>query len=148
VTYLQFKFERGGTLRAKLIDKAAKTIACVRRDLPLNKTVFQARWSGREIFVPVQLTEKPPRECQSIRAGIGDVIYFFEWADGYDQTGFEAIGMFYGNEIVREWRGDSAVNVFAHIDESQWELMREIGERVWRRGGESIEITIVESDAV
>jgi hypothetical protein len=113
----------------------------------LNKTVFQARWSGREIFVPVQLTEKPPRECQSIRAGVGDVIYFFEWPDGYDQTGFEAIGMFYGNEIVREWRGESAVNVFAHIDESQWESMREIGERVWRKGGESIEIRIIEDGA-
>ena len=94
MTHLEFQFERGGTLRAKLIDKAAKTIACIRRDLPATKTVFQARWSGREIFVPVQLTEKPPRECQSIRAGIGDVIYFFEWPDGYDQTGFEAIGMF------------------------------------------------------
>ena len=56
----------------------------------------------------MKLNEKPPRECQSIRAGIGDVIYFFEWADGYDQTGFEAIGIFYGTEIVREWRGDRA----------------------------------------
>jgi hypothetical protein len=146
MTYLEFQFERGGTLRAKLNESAERTIACIRRDLPRDKTVYQARWSGREIFVPVQLREKPPRECQSIRAGIGDVIYFTEWADGYDQTGFEAIGMFYGNEIVREWRGESAVNVFAHIDESQWDVMREIGERVWRRGGEAIAIRLVDDN--
>ena len=145
--YLEFQFERGGTVRARLSPKAAEPIGCIAQDLPATRPVYQARWSGREVFVPIQLSHKPPRECQNIRAGIGDVIYFYEWPDRYDQTGFEAIGLFYGNEIVREWRGESPVNVFGHIDESQWDLLREIGERVWRHGGESISIRLVEDAA-
>lgn len=147
MTYLEFEFERGGTVRAKVAAEAAKTLESVRKGMPVRAQVYQARWSGREIFVPIRLPLKPPRERQSIRAGIGDVIYFCEWADAYDYTGFEAIGLFYGNEIVREWRGDAPVNVFAHIDSFQWDLIREIGERVWRRGGEAIAIRLVDEPA-
>jgi hypothetical protein len=46
----------------------------------------------------------------------GDVIYFQECEGSYQRTGFEAIGLFYGNEIVREWRGDAPVNVIGRID--------------------------------
>lgn len=142
--YLEFRFERGGTLRATVDPEASKTMESVRKGMPMQAKVYQARWSGREIFVPLSLPVKPPRERQSIRAGTGDVIYFCEWSDAYDHTGFEAIGLFYGNEIVREWRGDAPVNVFAHIDSSQWGLLREIGERVWRQGGEGIAIRVVD----
>ncbi len=144
--HLEFRFERGGRLRAKLAAEAKRTIACISNALPMQARVFQARWSGREIFVPVNLPEKPPREQQSIRVSLGDVIYFCEWADAYEHTGFEAIGMFYGPEIVREWRGDAPVNVFAHIDPSQWDLLKEIGERVWRQGGENIDIHLVDDE--
>lgn len=140
---IEFKFEKGGTLLAKLAPEAAKTIECVTKFLPIGATVYQARWSGREIFVPIKLPVKPPRECQSIRANLGDVIYFCEWGDSYNYTGFEAIGLFYGPEIVREWRGDAPVNVFAQIDPSQWDLIKEIGERVWRKGGEGIAIRLL-----
>ncbi|MEK6243432.1 MAG: DUF3830 family protein [Pseudomonadota bacterium] len=141
--HLEFRFERGGTLRAKLAAEAKRTIECISNALPMGAKVFQARWSGREIFVPVNLAEKPPREHQSIRVSLGDVIYFCEWAEAYEHTGFEAIGMFYGPEIVREWRGDAPVNVFAQIDPSQWDLLKEIGERVWRQGGENIDIHLI-----
>jgi hypothetical protein len=141
--HLEFRFERGGTLRAKPAAEAERTIECISNALPMGAKVFQARWSGREIFIPVNLAEKPPREHQSIRVSLGDVIYFCEWAGAYEHTGFEAIGMFYGPEIVREWRGDAPVNVFAQIDPSQWDLLKEIGERVWRRGGENIDIHLI-----
>lgn len=140
---LEMGFARGGVLTARLAPEAKHTAACVGAALPLDATVYQARWSGREIFVPLSLPRKPPRERQSIRASIGDVIYFCEWGDAYDQTGFEAIGMFYGPEIVREWRGDAPVNVFAQIDPAQWDLLKEIGERVWRQGGEAIALRLV-----
>ena len=140
---IEFKFEKGGTLRAMLHPEAAQTIHCVTKSLPINATVYQARWSGREIFVPIKLTDKPSRECQSIRASLGDIIYFCEWGDSYNYTGFEAIGLFYGPEIVREWRGDAPVNVFGRIDPSQWDLIKEIGDRVWRGGGEAIAIRVL-----
>jgi hypothetical protein len=43
---------------------------------------------------------------------------------------------------VREWRGDAPVNVIGRIDPAQHSLIEEIGERVWRRGGEKITISI------
>jgi len=140
--HLEFRFGRGGILRAALLPEAPRTAQCVTGALPITSKVYQARWSGREVAVPVRLAAKPPREHQSIRANLGDVIYFCEWGDAYDQTGFENIGLFYGPEIVREWRGDAPVNVFARIDPSQWALIQEIGERVWRQGGEDISIRI------
>jgi hypothetical protein len=140
---IRFEFERGGVLNARMLqDKAPETVRAVTAAAPISATVYQARWSGKEIFVPIDIPMKPPRENQTIRAGIGDVIYFREWEGAYQCTGFEAIGLFYGNEIVREWRGDAPVNVIAHIDSSEFELLEAIGDRVWREGGEAIAIRV------
>ena len=89
---LEFEFERGGRLRVQLLAEAGKTGQCVTSALPMEAKVYQARWSGREVFVPVNLPAKTPREHQSIRASLGDVIYFCEWGDAYDYTGFEPSG--------------------------------------------------------
>jgi hypothetical protein len=140
---LEFVFERGGSLIVSTADESSKTCQAIRQDLPIEAKVFQARWSGKEIFVPIALKQKPPRERQSIRASLGDVIYFCEWEGSYEHTGFEAIGLFYGPEIVREWRGDAPVNVFGRVDPSQFELLKEIGDRVWRQGGEGISIRVL-----
>ncbi|MGH6912612.1 MAG: DUF3830 family protein, partial [Geminicoccales bacterium] len=141
---IEIRFAKGDALSVDVLAEAPRTAACVQKALPLDATVYQARWSGREIFLPVRLADKPPRERQSIRANLGDVIYFCEWGDAYDPTGFEAIGLFYGPEIVREWRGDAAVNVFGQIDPSQWDLIKAIRERVWREGGESVSLRLVD----
>src|SRR5476649_2460924 len=37
-----------------------------------------------------------------------------------DVTGLEAKGWFYGSETVRDWRGESRVNLFARVDQSEW----------------------------
>jgi len=140
----QFHFERGGKLTMTTLAEAPKSIECISKMVPINAKIFQARWSGREIFIPTELKKKPPRENQTIRANLGDVIYFREWKDSYDFTGFEAIGIFYGPEIVREWRGDSPVNLIGRIDPSQWDLIKSIGERVWRQGGERISIKVLD----
>ncbi|GEP56970.1 DUF3830 family protein [Reyranella soli] len=140
----EITFKRGGTLRMTTLDAAPKTAAAVKAEAPIETMVYQARWSGREVAMPVNFKHKPPRENQSIRANIGDVIYFQEWPDAYDRSGFENIGIFYGAEIVREWRGDAPVNVFGRIDPAQYDLLREIGDRVWRQGGEQITIRSVE----
>jgi hypothetical protein len=140
---LEFVFQRGGSLIVSTLAEAPKTLDAVRQDLPIEAEVLQARWSGKEIFVPIALKHKPPRERQSIRASLGDVIYFREWEGSYEHTGFEAIGLFYGPEIVREWRGDAPVNVFGRVDPSQFELLQAIGARVWRQGGEGISIRVL-----
>lgn len=142
---LAFEFAKGGRLIAEGFgERVPRTLEAIGRALPIAATVYQARWSGREIFVPVNLAHKPPRENQTIRAAKGDVIYFREWPEVYEQTGFEAIGLFYGNEIVREWRGDCPVNVIARIDASQFALLEALGDRIWRQGGEAITIGAAE----
>ena len=140
----EFTFKRGGVLQMTTLGAAPKTASALKAEGAIDATVYQARWSGREMAIPVNFKQKPVRENQSIRANIGDVIYFQEWGENYDRTGFENIGIFYGAEIVREWRGDAPVNVFGRIDPNQYDLLREIGERVWRQGGESIVIRLVE----
>ena len=74
----------------------------------------------------------------------GDPIRLITLGYSYDQSGFENIGIFYGAEIVREWRGDAPVNVFGRVDPTQYDLLREIGDRVWRQGGEPISIRLLE----
>ena len=71
---LEFKFQRGGTLIVTTDKEAPKTSQAVKSHLPLDAKIYQARWSGKEIFIPVNLAGKPPREHQSIRASLGDVI--------------------------------------------------------------------------
>lgn len=145
---LAFEFSGGEKLIAEVFeDRVPRTRQAIAGALPIKTSVYQARWSGREIFLPVNLPAKPPRENQTIRAAKGDVIYFCEWADSYDYTGFEAIGLFYGSEIVREWRGDCPVNVFARIDPSQFATLDVLGERIWRKGGETIAVTAIDSMA-
>ena len=138
---LLFRFERGGELRVQSDPEAKETLRCIQEALPIDTTVYQARWSGREVFLPVNLVSKPPREKQSIRAELGSVIYFREWEGAYDHTGFEAIGLFYGPEIVREWRGDAPANFFGRIVPSDLALLNEIGERVWRQGCERVTVS-------
>ena len=140
---IAFDFDRGGQIIAEFLEHAPKTVQAIRSSLPLETSVYQARWSGREILLPVSLPQKPPRENQSIRAAKGDVIYFCEWKDAYDYTGFEAIGLFYGNEIVREWRGDCPVNIIARVDPNQFGLLEELGERIWREGGEAVTASLM-----
>lgn len=142
---LTFEFERGGKLSANMLSaEAPQTLHAIRSAVPIKANVYQARWSGKEIFVPVDIAIKPPRENQTIRAALGDIIYFREWEGSYQRTGFEAIGLFYGNEIVREWRGDAPVNVIGRIDPAHHAAIQEIGDRVWRKGGEGISIAIAD----
>jgi hypothetical protein len=139
---LQFKFQRGGNFTAKVMtDKAPRTWQALKAVLPITLKAYNARWTGRETHTKIDIPNKPPRENQILNAGIGDVIYACEWSDR-DVTGFEAIGWFYGAETVRDWRGESRVNLFARVDQAQWPILEEVGLRTWREGGEDCTISI------
>ncbi|WP_424139163.1 DUF3830 family protein [Roseomonas chloroacetimidivorans] len=144
---LKFSFARGGFFTARvLIDKAPQTWAAIRPHLPMTIIALNARWTGRETHTKLDLPDKPPRENQVLNAATGDVIYAREWSDR-DVTGFEAIGWFYGTETVRDWRGESRVNLFARADQDQWAFMEEVGLRTWRHGGEDCTISFADKDA-
>ncbi len=138
---LHFAFARGGGFSARVMaDKAPRTWALIRAQLPLTIPALNARWTGRETHTKLDLPVKPPRENQIVTAGIGDVIYACEAWDR-DVTGFEAIGWFYGTETVRDWRGEFKVNLLARVDPEQWPFLEEVGLRTWRQGAEDCTIT-------
>lgn len=139
---LQFEMERGGVLVAEIfVDKVPKTWDMIKRVLPITLTTLNARWSGREIHNQIDLPDKPPRENQILNASIGDIIYAREWPEVREYTGFEAIGLFYGAETINDWRGAFPANWIGRLDPSQWELIQQIGNRVYRHGGEECVIT-------
>lgn len=138
---LLFKFARGGEFTAHVLEVAApKTWAAIQQQLPITFKAYNARWTGRETHGKLNLPDKPPRENQVLNAATGDIIYACEWQDR-DVTGFEAIGWFYGTETVRDWRGESRVNLFARVDQSEWPVMETVGLRIWQEGGEDCTIT-------
>lgn len=142
---LEFKMAKGGVLVASIhIAKVPKTWELLKAFLPQTLKAYNARWSGRETHTPIKLPTKPPRENQSARASIGDVIYGWEWPETRDYTGFEAIAWFYGPESIQDWRGPIPVNIIGHIGEAQWPLLEEIGVRVWKEGGEDCSIRVIE----
>jgi hypothetical protein len=139
---IAFDFTRGGRIRAVLLtDRAPKTCAAILAALPHEADVFHARWAGREIFLPLPLAGKPPMENQVNRVSAGDIIYAREWEGLYENTGFETMGLFYGAEIVRDWRGECRVNWPARLVAEDLPRLEEIALRIWRTGGERVRVT-------
>lgn len=138
---IALEFARGGRVRAGLLtDKAPKTCAALWNALPHEAEVLHARWAGREVFLSLPLADKPPMENLTNRASAGEIIYFREWEGHYDQTGFETMGLFYGAEVIREWRGDVRANLIARLLPEDLPLLEEIGLRVWRQGAERVRV--------
>ncbi|MFQ6110656.1 MAG: DUF3830 family protein, partial [Nitrospinota bacterium] len=70
---IRMDFERGGTLTAELLeDKAPKTCELIWQQLPQSGRVLHARWTGREVFLRVNLRRKPRREHQNFVMSRGE----------------------------------------------------------------------------
>jgi len=135
-----FRFERGGELIADLMpDVAPKSVEGFLEILPLKVTVYHSRWCGREFNFPVKSKHDIPREKQTATCNTGDVVYWKEWGiDPSEAT--EAIGVYYGAEVLRDHRGYLPVNPFARISQDQWKTIEEIGVRIWQQGVEKLTI--------
>ena len=142
---LEFAFKRGDILSGEIFaEQIPETWKALKSFLPATLTILNARWSGREVHAQCLVPDRPPRENQTIYAGLGDIIYAREWPEVRDCTGFEAIAMFYVAETVRDWRGTFAVNHIGRLDPSQWELVQEIGNRIYRHVVEDCTIRVLE----
>ena len=140
---LEFRFERGGKLTARLMpDLAPKTVDAVRGLLPLEVTVYHTRWCGREINFPIASARPVPRERQTSTANTGDVVYWTEWELGDGAN--EALAIYYGPEVIRDHRGFLPVNVFARVPQDQWPQIEEIGLRIWQQGTEKLIVVVLE----
>ncbi|MFQ5894578.1 MAG: DUF3830 family protein [Nitrospinota bacterium] len=145
---IMLSFSRGGRLTAELLEKKAPiTCDLIASQLPLKGATFHARWTGRECFLPVTLGKKPDRENAQFVISRGEMMYWREFERDYgphEMVGTEVVAFFYGPEYLRsEWRGYERGNVFAQIPQSEWELMEEIGTRIWRQGSELMEVSLI-----
>jgi len=135
-----FRFERGGELIAELLpDLTPKTVEGFLEILPLKVTVYHSRWCGREFNFPVKTKRNIPREKQTSTCNTGDVVYWKEWELDPSEAA-EAIGIYYGAEVLRDHRGYLPVNPFARISQDQWKTIEEIGLRIWQQGIEKLTI--------
>ena len=135
-----FRFERGGELIAELVpDVAPKSVEGFLEILPLKVTVYHSRWCGREFNFPVKTKCNIPREKQTATCNTGDVVYWKEWEMDPSEAA-EAIGVYYGAEVLRDHRGYLPVNPFARISQDQWKTIEEIGVRIWQQGIEKLTI--------
>jgi len=139
---IAFRFERGGELIAELMpDVAPKTVEAFLEILPLEVTVYHSRWCGREFNFPVKTKRNIPREKQTATCNTGDVVYWKEWELDPSEAA-EAIGIYYGAEVLRDHRGYLSVNPFARIPQAQWKKIEEIGLRIWQQGVEKLTIAV------
>ncbi|MGE5541542.1 MAG: DUF3830 family protein [Bacillota bacterium] len=145
---IRITFERGGEVMATLLeDKAPETCNAVWEHTPIVSQALHTRWCGREVNWAVDLGRRPPSENQTISSSVGNVVYWREWEGRYPSTGAEALGLYYGAELIRDHRGHQPVNVFAQVDTSSWDALQEVGQRVWRQGAEKVTVTRVTEDA-
>jgi len=137
---ITFRFERGGELIAELMpDVAPKSVEGFLEILPLEVTVYHSRWCGREFNFPIKTKRNIPREKQTATCNTGDVVYWTEWELDPSEAA-EAIGVYYGAEVLRDHRGYLPVNPFARISQDQWKTIEEIGVRIWQQGIEKLTI--------
>jgi len=139
-----FLFERGGELTAELMpDVAPLTVEGFLEILPLTVTVYHSRWCGREFNFPLKTKRNIPRERQTSTCNTGDVVYWKEWELAPAEAA-EAIGVYYGAEVLRDHRGYLPVNPFARIPQSQWKRIEEIGLRIWQQGIEKVTVDVLQ----
>ncbi len=138
-----FRFERGSELIAELMpDVAPKSVEGFLEILPLEVTVYHSRWCGREFNFPIKTKRNIPRERQTATCNTGDVVYWTEWELDPSEAA-EAIGVYYGAEVLRDHRGYLPVNPFARISQDQWKTIEEIGVRIWQQGTEKLTIDVL-----
>ncbi|RSK54592.1 DUF3830 family protein [Bacillus canaveralius] len=134
-------FENGESFPATLHeDKAPETCQKVWEALPFSGVARHSRWSGREVNFTFTSNGHPKRENQTISTGAGEVIYWRDWPMEKDPDVQEVLAIYYGAEHTRSHKGDEPVNVFAQIDYTHLELLRTVGERIWLKGTEKIQI--------
>lgn len=113
-------------------DKAPKTIAALRKLLPLRAKLIQARWSGESAWVPLgDLQTGLGFENHTSYPGAGQLLIY---PGGISET---EILFPYGSTSFGSKVGQLAGNHFATIEGGR-ELLAELGRRVLYEGAQEI----------
>lgn len=138
-------FEGGECLTATLLtNKAPDTCEMFWDLLPFKSVIRHSRWSGREVNLPYHSNNFPKRENQTIYTSIGEVCYWRNWDIEEIEKQPQVIAFYYGAELTRSNTGSEPVNVFAQLNYNQLSLLKEIGQRIWLKGEEQVQLKKVE----
>jgi len=104
--------------------------------LPFKRTFFHARVSGQEIW-----TDKAPpldiiQENASVFTDPGEVVYG-PLKPARAKTS-NCMGIYYG-----EGRGLDCCNIFAKVFEQDMELLKALGEEIWKQGVQEIMFSVL-----
>jgi hypothetical protein len=121
--------------RARLEGEAApRTVAVLRRLLPLRSKIIQARWSGEAAWVPMgDLELELSAENATAYPGAGELLLY---PGGYSET---EILFPYGRTQFASTLGTLAGNHFATVVEGR-ERLGELGHRVLWDGAQDVSV--------
>lgn len=138
---IKITFEEGDVLFASLNEiESPCTTSLIWGSLPLESEVTQSRWSGREVNFRANLNGIPPKENQTIYAGIGELCYWRDWRLEMGEESKQVLAIYYGAEMARSHMGEEPVNVFGQVEYEHNDELKKIGERIWLKGSENIKI--------
>jgi hypothetical protein len=121
--------------RARLeADMAPRTVAVLRRLLPLRSKIIQARWSGEAAWIPMgDLDLDLQAENATAYPGAGELLLY---PGGYSET---EILFPYGRTHFASTLGTLAGNHFATVIEGR-ERLGEVGRRVLWDGAQDVSV--------
>jgi hypothetical protein len=141
---ISFKYENNNEIKGYLLTESAPKFCKKFLDnLPMETVAFHTRWSGRQNTLPLIWKENPAMENQTAFVGLGDIVYFREWENLYDNRGIQGLVLCYGSEHLLDERGEIKVNLVGKIFPEYWDELKLIGARVWQKGEEKVTIILV-----
>ncbi len=108
-----------------------ETVKAFEANLPFKRILFHAKFSGFEIWTDDSPKLDIPQENVSIYAEPGEIAIGPLFPDRNKISG--CIGIFYG-----EGRLLDGGNIFGKVIEEDFELLKELGDSIWKKGGHLI----------
>lgn len=120
------------TIRFKFYNDAAPiTSAAFLKTLPFSRTFFHARVSGEEIWIDDAPSLNIIQENSSIFAEPGEIV--IGPANPARNKIANCMGIFYG-----EGRLLDGGNIFGKVVEEDLNLLKTLGDMIWRQGGQEL----------
>lgn len=116
--------------------EAPATCAAFMNCLPFSSLFFHARVSGEEIWMDQAPELDVPQENASVFTVPGEVV-LGPLKPTRAKTS-KCMGIYYG-----EGKGLDACNIFAKVYEEDMELLKKLGDSVWRKGAQKLSFEVV-----
>jgi hypothetical protein len=113
------------------IDEAPQTCIAFEKLLPFTKTFFHARVSGQEIWIDHAPILDIIQENASVFTEPGEVV--FGPLKPIRAKTSNCMGIYYG-----EGKGLDCCNIFAKVFEEDFDLLRSLGDNIWKNGTQNL----------